>query len=40
MDTELQIFKYLARYTQLTVSIIDKYCVRYKDLFPKIKSYE
>jgi hypothetical protein len=40
MDVELQILKHLARDAQPTVSVIDRYCQGYKDLFPEVRSYE
>jgi hypothetical protein len=40
MDVALQILKHLARDAQPTVSVIDEYCSRYKDLFPEVRSYE
>ena len=36
MDVELQILKHLARDAQGTVSVIDRYCQGYKDLFPSV----
>ena len=48
MDVELQILKHLARYgyatlprtPQTTVSVVDKYCEDYKDIFCEVRSYE
>ena len=40
MDVELQILKHLEREAQPTVSIIDRYCEAYNDLFPEVRSYE
>ena len=40
MDVELQILKHLKRDAQPTVSIIDRYCEAYYDLFPEVRSYE
>jgi SRSO17 transposase len=40
MDVELQILKHLKRDAQPTVSIIDRYCESYNDLFPEVRSYE
>ena len=40
MDVELQILKHLKRDAQPTVSIIDRYCEAYNDLFPEVRSYE
>ena len=40
MDVELQILKHLKRDARPTVSVIDKYCSSYKDLFPEVRSYE
>jgi hypothetical protein len=40
MDVELQILKHLKRDAQPTVSIIDRYCEAYNDVFPKVRSYE
>ena len=40
MDVELQILKHLARSPQTTVSVVDKYCEAYKDIFCEVRSYE
>jgi SRSO17 transposase len=40
MDVELQILKHLARDARPTVSVIDKYCSAYNDLFSEVRSYE
>jgi hypothetical protein len=40
MDVELQILKHLKRDAQPTVSIIDRYCSAYNDLFPEVRSKE
>lgn len=40
MDVELQILKHLKRSPAPTVSIIDRYCSAYNDLFPEVRSYE
>lgn len=40
MDVELQILKHLKRDAQPTVTIIDRYCSAYNDLFPEVRSYE
>lgn len=40
MDVELQILKHLKRDAQSTVSIIDRYCEAYNDLFIEVRSYE
>ena len=40
MDIELQIIKHLARSPQTTVSVVDKYCEGYKDIFREVRSYE
>jgi SRSO17 transposase len=40
MDVELQILKHLKRDARPTVSIIDRYCSAYKDLFYDVRSYE
>ncbi len=40
MDVELQILKHLKRSPTPTVSIIDRYCSAYNDLFPEVRSYE
>ena len=40
MDVELQILKHLKRDAQPTVSIIDRYCEEYNDIFPEVRSYE
>ena len=40
MDVELQILKHLPRDAQPTVSIIDRYCEGYNDIFPEVRSYE
>ncbi len=40
MDVELQILKHLKRDARQTVSIIDRYCEAYNDLFPEVRSYE
>jgi SRSO17 transposase len=40
MDVELQILKHLTRDAQPTVSVIDKYCEAYKNIFPEVRSYE
>jgi hypothetical protein len=40
MDVELQILKHLKRDAQPTVSIIDRYCESYNDLFTEVRSYE
>ena len=40
MDVELQILKHLKRDARPTVSIIDRYCSAYNDLFSDVRSYE
>lgn len=40
MDVELQILKHLKRDARPTVSLIDKYCSAYNDLFSDVRSYE
>jgi len=40
MDVELQILKHLKRSPAPTVTIIDRYCEAYIDLFPEVRSYE
>ncbi len=40
MDVELQILKHLKRDARPTVSVIDKYCSAYNDLFSDVRSYE
>ena len=40
MDVELQILKHLKRDARQTVSVIDRYCSAYNDLFPEVRSYE
>jgi SRSO17 transposase len=40
MDVELQILKHLKRDARSTVSIIDRYCSAYNDLFIEVRSYE
>jgi len=40
MDVELQILKHLKRDARPTVSIIDRYCSAYNDLFYDVRSYE
>ncbi len=48
MDVELQILKHLKRSRRdplrgaptPTISIIDRYCKGYNDLFPEVRSYE
>ena len=40
MDVELQILKHLKRSPIPTVSIIDRYCDSYKDLFSDVRNYE
>ncbi len=40
MDVELQILKHLPRDAQATVSLIDEYCSRYRELFTEVRSYE
>jgi len=40
VDVELQILKHLKRDARPTVSIIDRYCDPYKDLFYDVRSYE
>ena len=40
MDVELQILKHLKRSPTPTVSIIDRYCSAYNDIFPEVRSYE
>lgn len=40
MDVELQILKHLKRSPTPTVSIIDRYCEAYNDIFPEVRSYE
>jgi SRSO17 transposase len=40
MDIELQILKHLKRDARPTVSLIDKYCSAYNDLFSDVRSYE
>jgi hypothetical protein len=39
MDVELQILKHLKRDPQPTVTIIDRYCQAYDDLFPEVRAY-
>ena len=39
MDVELQILKHLARDAHSTVSVINEYCVDYKNLFKEVKNY-
>ena len=39
MDVELQILKHLKRAPRPTVSIIDRYCKAYNDIFPEVRSY-
>ncbi|MGL6339218.1 MAG: IS701 family transposase [Waterburya sp.] len=40
MDVELQILKHLKRDPQPTMTIIDRYCQAYSDLFPEVRAYE
>ena len=40
MDVELQILKHLKRSPTPTVSIIDRYCDSYNDLFSDVRNYE
>ena len=40
MDVELQILKHLKRSPIATVSIIDRYCDSYDDLFSDVRNYE
>ena len=40
MDVELQILKHLKRSPRPTVSVVDKYCESYNDLFSDVRSYE
>ncbi len=40
MDVELQILKHLKQDARPTVSIIDRYCSAYKDLFYDVRSYQ
>ncbi len=40
MDVELQIQKHLKRSPTPTVSIIDRYCDSYNDLFSDVRNYE
>lgn len=40
MDVELQILKHLKRSPTATVSIIDRYCEPYNDLFSDVRNYE
>jgi SRSO17 transposase len=40
MDVELQILKHLKRDARPTVSVIDRYCSAYNDLFSDVRSYE
>ena len=40
MDVELQILKHLKRDARPTISVIDRYCSAYHDLFPEVRSYE
>ena len=40
MDVELQILKHLKRSPTPTVSIIDRYCDSYSDLFSDVRNYE
>ena len=40
MDVELQILKHLKRSPRPTVSVIDKYCESYNDLFSDVRGYE
>ena len=40
MDVELQILKHLKRDAQPTISLIDRYCSAYNDLFSDVRSYE
>ena len=40
MDVELQILKHKKRDARQTVSVIDRYCSAYNDLFPEVRSYE
>ena len=40
MDVELQILKHLKRSPAPTVTIIDRYCDSYNDLFSDVRSYE
>ena len=37
---ELQILKHLKRDARPTISVIDRYCSAYHDLFPEVRSYE
>ena len=37
MDVELQILKHLARTPQTTVSVVDKYCDGYKEIFSEVR---
>jgi hypothetical protein len=39
MDVELQILKHLKRSPRPTVSVVDKYCSAYNDLFSDVRSY-
>ncbi|VEP18643.1 transposase (fragment) [Hyella patelloides LEGE 07179] len=40
MDVELQILKHLKRSPTPTVSVIDRYCDSYNDLFSDVRNYE
>ena len=40
MDVELQILRHLKRDPRPTVSLIDRYCSAYNDLFSDVRSYE
>ena len=40
MDVELQILKHLKRSPKPTVSIVDRYCSAYNDLFYDVRNYE
>ena len=40
MDVELQILKHIKRSPTPTVSIIDRYCDSYNDLFSDVRNYE
>jgi SRSO17 transposase len=40
MNVELQILKHLKRLPAPTVSIIERYCDSYNELFPEVRSYE
>ena len=40
MNIELQILKHLARDAHPTVSIVDEYCVQYREIFKQVKNYQ